>query len=158
MGEVLPVNESDAERSQPTPSSDGGHGGSRGGHGGSHGESHAGSHGGSDEGERGHQGEHSQHGNGMHLRFAAMILTGMVVMYWVMFVSAWDLSHVRFSQSRVFMALTMGGAIGMVMLGRMLNTYKSAKANVAVVVAGLLLLGGGVFLDRSRQPFRAPPT
>ena len=37
----------------------------------------------------------------MYLRFAAMIFTGMVVMYWVMFVGSWELSHVRFSQSRV---------------------------------------------------------
>lgn len=94
--------------------------------------------------------DHAQGPGKMYLRFAAMILTGMVVMYWVMFVGSWELSHVRFSQSRVFMALTMGGAMGLVMLGWMLNMYKSAKANVAVVVASVLLLGGGAFLDRSQ--------
>ncbi len=86
----------------------------------------------------------------MYLRFAAMILTGMVVMYWVMFVGSYEWSHVRFSQSRVFMALTMGGAMGLVMLAWMLNMYKNAKANVAVVAVSLLLLGGGAFLDRSQ--------
>ena len=102
------------------------------------------------ENEHDHGGEQSQHGTGMYLRFAAMILTGMVVMYAVMFVGSWELTHVRYSQSRVFMALTMGGAMGLVMLGWMLNMYRSAKANVAVVVASLLLLGGGAFLDRSQ--------
>ncbi|MEP7762598.1 DUF305 domain-containing protein [Sanguibacter sp. 25GB23B1] len=87
---------------------------------------------------------------GMYLRFAAMILTGMVVMYFVMFVGSWEWSHVRFSQSRVFMALTMGGAMALVMLGWMLNMYKSAKANIAIVTAGVVLLAGGVFLDRSQ--------
>lgn len=92
----------------------------------------------------------TSHGRGMYLRFAAMILTGMVVMYWTMFVGSYEWSHVRFSQSRVFMALTMGGAMGLVMLGWMLNMYKNAKANVAVVLSSLLLLGVGIALDRSQ--------
>ncbi|WJL97100.1 DUF305 domain-containing protein [Microbacterium sp. ET2] len=86
----------------------------------------------------------------MYLRFGAMILTGMVVMYWVMFVGSWEWSHVRFSESRVFMALTMGGAMGLVMLAWMLNMYKSVTANIAVTTVSLLLLGGGIALDRSQ--------
>ena len=86
----------------------------------------------------------------MYLRFGAMILTAMVVMYWAMFAGTWEWSHVRFSQSRVFMALTMGGTMGLVMLAWMLNMYKNTKANIGIVVASLLLLGVGVFLDRSQ--------
>lgn len=86
----------------------------------------------------------------MYLRFGAMILTSMVLMYWVMFVGSWELSHVRFSQSRVFMALTMGGTMGLVMLAWMLNMYRDVRGNIAVVVASVLLLGGGIALDRSQ--------
>lgn len=86
----------------------------------------------------------------MYLRFGAMILTAMVVMYWTMFAGTWQWSHVRFSESRVFMALTMGGTMGLVMLGWMLNMYKNTKANIAIVAASLVLLGTGVFLDRSQ--------
>lgn len=86
----------------------------------------------------------------MYLRFAAMILTGMVVMYWVMFVGSWELDHVRFSESRVFMALTMGGAMGLVMLAWMLNMYKSITGNVVVAVVSVVLLAGGITLDRSQ--------
>jgi uncharacterized protein (DUF305 family) len=60
-------------------------------------------------------GDHGSHGMGMYLRFGAMILTAMVVMYWTMFVSSWELEHVRWSQSRMFMALTMGGTMGLIM-------------------------------------------
>ncbi len=95
-------------------------------------------------------GEHSGQMKGMYLRFAAMILTAMVVMYGVMFVGSWEWSHVRFSQSRVFMAVTMGGTMGLIMLGWMLNMYKNAKANIAIVAASVLLLGGGIALDRSQ--------
>ncbi|SEB53040.1 protein of unknown function [Paramicrobacterium humi] len=86
----------------------------------------------------------------MYLRFAAMILTAMVLMYFVMFTGSWEWSHVRFSQSRVFMALTMGGTMGLIMLAWMLGMYKNLKANVAVIVASLLLIGGGIALDRSQ--------
>ncbi len=95
-------------------------------------------------------GEHARHQRVMYLRFAAMILTGMVVMYATMFAGTYQWSHVRFSESRVFMALTMGGAMGLVMLAWMLNMYKNTKANVVVILASLLLLGGGVALDRSQ--------
>lgn len=106
----------------------------------------------SDSSNGGGHRDHDSHGLGMYVRFAAMILTGMVVMYWVMFVSSWEWSHVRWSPSRVFMALTMGGAMGLVMLAWMLNMMQNMKANVAVVVVSLLLLGLGAFLDRSQAP------
>lgn len=96
-------------------------------------------------------GEHrSQGGATMYLRFGAMILTAMVVMYAAMFVGSWEWGHVRWSESRMFMALTMGGTMGLVMLAWMLNMYRNTRANVAVVVVSLLLLGGGAFLDRSQ--------
>jgi hypothetical protein len=96
--------------------------------------------------EDGHSGMHKK----MYLRFGAMILTGMVVMYWVMFVGSWEWGHVRWSQSRMFMALTMGGTMGLVMLAWMLNMYRSTIANVIVVVFSLLVLAAGIVLDRSQ--------
>ena len=86
----------------------------------------------------------------MYLRFAAMILTGMIVMYWVMFVGSWEWSHVQWSQSRMFMALTMGGTMGLVMLAWMLNMYRNTAANVVVVALSLLLIVVGIVLDRSQ--------
>jgi uncharacterized protein (DUF305 family) len=44
----------------------------------------------------------------------------------------------------------MGGTMGLVMIAWMLNMYRSAKANVGVVLASLVLLGTGVLLDRSQ--------
>lgn len=102
------------------------------------------------QGDQGQHGSDGAHMRKMYLRFAAMIFTGMVVMYAAMYVGTWRWDHVMFSESRVFMALTMGGAMGLVMLGWMLNMYKSAKANIGIVLASLLLLAGGTFLDRSQ--------
>ena len=96
------------------------------------------------------QGGGMSHETTMYLRFGAMIATAMVVMYFTMFAGTWEWSHVQFSESRVFMALTMGGTMGLIMLAWMLNMYKNVKANIAIVAASLVLLGGGVFLDRSQ--------
>ncbi|NKY38077.1 DUF305 domain-containing protein [Cellulomonas septica] len=79
-----------------------------------------------------------------------MIWTGMVVMYAAMYVATYQWDHVRFSESRVFMAMTMGGAMGLVMLAWMRQMYTSPRGNVAVVVVSTLLLGGGIYLDRSQ--------
>lgn len=86
----------------------------------------------------------------MYLRFGAMILTAMVVMYAVMFLGSWELSHVRFSESRLFMALAMGGTMGLVMLGWMLNMYRNTALNVGIVAASVLLLAVAVTLDRTQ--------
>jgi uncharacterized protein (DUF305 family) len=94
--------------------------------------------------------QHQKHERTMYLRFGAMILTAMVVMYGLMFVSSYELSHVRWSESRMFMALTMGGTMGLIMLAWMLNMYKSTKMNLVIVGVSLLLLAGGVYLDRSQ--------
>ena len=42
------------------------------------------------------------------------------------------------------------GAMGLVMLAWMLNMYRNAKANIAVVLVSAVLLGGGIVLDRSQ--------
>lgn len=86
----------------------------------------------------------------MYLRFGAMILTAMVVMYAMMFMSVWEWSHVRWSESRMFMALAMGGTMGLVMLGWMLNMYRNYKLNLVIVTVSLLLLAVAFLLDRSQ--------
>ena len=97
-----------------------------------------------------HDAQHSKHTMKMYLQFGAMILTSMVVMYFVMFAGSWEWTHIRFSQSRIFMAITMGGTMGLVMLAWMLGMYKSTKGNIAVVAVSLLFIGGGIALDRTQ--------
>lgn len=86
----------------------------------------------------------------MYLRFGAMILTSMVLMYAGMFASTWELDHLRFSRNRVFMTLTMGGTMGLVMLGWMLHMYTNMKANLIVVGVSIVALVGGVVLQQTQ--------
>ena len=49
-------------------------------------------------------------------RFAAMIGTSTVVMFALMYSTAFQLDHVRWSQTRFWMALFMGAAMAIIML------------------------------------------
>ena len=84
-------------------------------------------------------------------RFAAMIATSTVVMYGIMYLNTYALDHVRFSQTRLWMALVMGAAMAVVMLAFMLPMYRSRRANVAVVAAAALVFAGSLWLARSQQ-------
>lgn len=96
------------------------------------------------------EGDQRSHGSQMYVRFAAMILTAMVVMYAVMYMGTYEWGHVQWSESRMFMALAMGGTMGLVMLGWMLNMYGNVKMNLAIVGVSLVLLVGAIVLDRSQ--------
>lgn len=99
----------------------------------------------------GDQDHNESHGDTkMYLRFGAMILTSMVIMYAVMYMATWQWSHLSWSTSRLFMALAMGGTMGFVMLGWMLNMYKNTRFNLVIVAVSALLLVGGVALDRTQ--------
>ena len=52
-------------------------------------------------------------------RFVAMIATSTVVMFGLMYLNTYALSHVQFSQTRTWMALVMGAAMALIMLAFM---------------------------------------
>lgn len=84
-----------------------------------------------------------------YLRFVAMIVTAMVVMYAVSYLNTFEFDHVRWSEERVFMTLLMGATMAVVMLGFMWGMYRNWKANVGIFVGAALLFGLAFFLVRS---------
>lgn len=99
-----------------------------------------------------HQGSQEGHaGGGMsYWRFGAMIATAIVVMYGLMYIDTWAFDHLTFSESRVYMALTMGGTMALIMFGWMSNMYRNAKANIAIVVGSILFVAVTITLDRTQ--------
>ena len=80
-----------------------------------------------------------------------MIATSVVVMFFLTYLnSSQILDHAWFSETRLFMALLMGGAMMIVMLGYMLHMYKNTGANIAILVGAALLMAGALFLVRSQ--------
>ena len=82
--------------------------------------------------------------------FVLMIVTASVLMFGLMYLNTYQLDHVWFSQTRLFMTMIMAGAMTLVMLFFMRHMYRNRAANVALVVAGVALLAGGLWLVRSQ--------
>ncbi|GLC62670.1 hypothetical protein PLESTB_001937900 [Pleodorina starrii] len=93
---------------------------------------------------------HDRMNGGSYGRFAAMIFTSTVVMFGLMYLNTWSLDHVFFSQTRMWMALYMGGAMALIMLAFMLGMYRNRRANLMVAGLALLAFVLGVFLVRSQ--------
>jgi len=95
---------------------------------------------------------HTSHGSGSpYLRFAFMIATSMVVMFFLMYLHSYQIiDHAWFSETRFFMTLIMGGGMIVVMLLFMLKMYKSTTKNIIAIAIAFLLLAGGVALVRSQ--------
>ncbi len=116
-------------------------------------ESHAGTHAGThtdtetspDSTEEKHGGMNSSYG-----RFAAMIATSTIVMFGLMYINTYAFDHVRWSETRFYMALLMGGVMAIIMLGFMLNMYKNTKANIGIFVLALAVFAGSLALVRSQ--------
>lgn len=82
--------------------------------------------------------------------FIAMIVTASVLMFGLMYLNTWQASHVRFSQTRLFMTVIMAGAMALVMLAFMHGMYRDRRRNLAIVAAGVALIAGGLWLVRSQ--------
>lgn len=83
-------------------------------------------------------------------RFGAMVGTAMAVMYATTYVSTFELSHVQWSETRLFMTLLMGATMAVVMLSFMLGMYRSWKVNAGIVLGAIVLFGLATWLVRSQ--------
>jgi hypothetical protein len=89
---------------------------------------------------------------GGYLRFFAMIGVAVVGMFLLMYMHSYHiLDHAWFSETRLFMALLMGGSMMIVMLSFMLNMYSNWWVNVGIFTMGVLLMVGSVWLVRSQR-------
>lgn len=82
--------------------------------------------------------------------FVLMVGTASVLMFGLMYLNTYRLDHVWFSQTRLFMTMIMAGSMTLVMLFFMRHMYRNRAANAALVVAGVALLAGGLWLVRSQ--------
>ena len=103
----------------------------------------------------GAKGGHMQGGHGMPQkmqmgwgRFAAMIITSTVIMFFLMYQLVYEADHLEFSLNRFIASLVMGMVMTIVMLGFMWSMYQGMRVKVAVLVGAALL--GVVLLGMNR--------
>lgn len=85
-----------------------------------------------------------------YLRFGAMIVTSTAVMFGLMYLNTYAADHIRFSETRLYMALLMGATMTLTMIIFMWKMYENRRAKVAIVVASLAMFGGSLWLVRSQ--------
>ena len=98
--------------------------------------------------------EDSKQHQGMKMgysRFAAMVATSTVVMFILMYLNTYALGHIEYSQTRMWMAFVMGAAMALIMLGFMWSMYKSMRANIGIVVGGIIVFAVALWLVRSQE-------
>lgn len=83
--------------------------------------------------------------NPNYLKFAAMIITSMVVMFGLMYLNSYEISHVRWSQTRFYMTLIMGAAMAVIMLTFMRDMYQNSKINIGIYIGSLIVFLVAVF-------------
>jgi len=86
-----------------------------------------------------------------YIRFGAMIATSMIVMFGLMYLNTYDIAHVRWSETRVFMTFIMGAAMAVIMLSYMRNMYSDNRINIAIYVGSLIVFLIALFLVRSQS-------
>ena len=93
--------------------------------------------------------EHKQRNDHEHMmamswnRFAAMIGTSTVIMFFLMYQLIYSLDHAMFSVNRLIASLAMGCVMAVVMLSFMWSMYRGQRIKFAVLVgavAGALVL------------------
>lgn len=84
-------------------------------------------------------------------RFGAMIGASTVIMHGLMYLNTFQLDHVYYSQTRLWMALIMGATMAILMLFFMWSTYERTRMNVAIVVASVVMFIAALWLVRSQE-------
>jgi hypothetical protein len=83
-------------------------------------------------------------------RFAAMIATSTVIMFFLMYQLVYEADHLMFSLNRLIASLVMGAVMTIVMLGFMWSMYKGQGVKIAVLVGAVVLGVVLLFINRTQ--------
>ena len=86
-----------------------------------------------------------------YLRYFAMILTSAVLMYGVMYLNTYEIGHVYFSETRLYMTILSTCVMAIVMLLFMLNMLSNRKLNIVIVLASIIIFSTSFVLMRNQS-------
>lgn len=86
----------------------------------------------------------------MYLRFGVMIAVSTVVMFGLMYLNTYEIGHVFFSETRLYMALVMGSAMAGIMLLFMTSMMSNRRRNVVILIASAVVFMVALWLVRSQ--------
>ena len=109
-----------------------------------------------DHGQGGHEHSRAMGGQGHMMkmgwgRFAAMIATSTVIMFFLMYQLVYEADHLELSLNRLLSAFIMGAVMTVVMLAFMWSMYEGKGTKVAVLVGGAVLAIVLLAVNRSQS-------
>ncbi|WP_271078842.1 DUF305 domain-containing protein [Aurantiacibacter sp. MUD61] len=87
---------------------------------------------------------------GDYKRFMAMVGTSTVIMFGLMYLNTYALSHVFWSETRFWMMFVMGAVMAVVMLHFMWGMYKNTAKNWIIIGVSVVTFALSLFLVRSQ--------
>lgn len=88
--------------------------------------------------------------HGSYARFAAMIGTSTLIMFFLMYHLVYQADHLTFSLTRLIGALLMGSVMAVIMLAFMWSMYEGKGVKIGIL-AGAALLGAVLFFVNRAQ-------
>jgi len=86
-----------------------------------------------------------------YARFGAMVATSFVLMYALMYLNTFRVSHIQFSQTRLWMAVLMAATMALLMLAFMWSMYSRRAANVAIGLLAIAVFAFALAQVRSQR-------
>lgn len=83
-------------------------------------------------------------------KFGIMIAVSTFLMYWLMYLNVFQINHIFYSQTRLYMALIMGSVMAIVMLLFMWGMYKNKTLNFIILGVSALVFSASLWLVRSQ--------
>ncbi|MFD0861478.1 DUF305 domain-containing protein [Sungkyunkwania multivorans] len=87
-----------------------------------------------------------------YTKFILMLVCSAISMYVTMYFNTYELSHVFFSWTRMYMTLIGIGGMAIIMFLFMRGMYKNTLKNVAILVGSILLMVVSTVLVRQQIP------
>ena len=85
-----------------------------------------------------------------YVKFGIMIATSTFLMYWLMYLNVFQIDHITFSETRLYMALIMGSVMSIVMMLFMWSMYKNKKLNFVILAGSAVVFALSLWLVRSQ--------
>ncbi|MCT4783393.1 MULTISPECIES: DUF305 domain-containing protein [Exiguobacterium] len=85
-----------------------------------------------------------------YVKFGVMIGVSTFLMYWLMYLNVFQLDHILFSQTRLYMALIMGSVMAFVMMLFMWGMYKNKRQNAVILGVSAIVFAVSLWLVRSQ--------
>lgn len=87
-----------------------------------------------------------------YTKFLLMLLFSAISMYITMYFNTYEIDHVYFSWTRMYMTMIGVGGMAIIMFLMMQSMYKDKTKNIMILTGSVLIMGIATFLVRQQIP------